>query len=36
MEKYHDGTPKEVMEKGGPNTNFWERFIYLDKPEVNI
>lgn len=22
MEKYHDGTPKEVIEKGGPNTNF--------------
>lgn len=22
MEKYHDGTPKEVIEKGGPNANF--------------
>lgn len=22
MEKYKDGTPKEVIEKGGPNTNF--------------
>jgi phosphoenolpyruvate carboxykinase (ATP) len=22
MEKYKDGTPKEVIEKGGPSTNF--------------
>lgn len=22
MEKYHDGTPKEVIERGGPNANF--------------
>jgi phosphoenolpyruvate carboxykinase (ATP) len=22
FEKYHDGTPKEVIEKGGPTTNF--------------
>ena len=22
MEKYKDGTPKEVIEKGGPNSNF--------------
>lgn len=22
FEKYHDGTPKEVIEKGGPNLNF--------------
>lgn len=22
MDKYKDGTPKEVIEKGGPNTNF--------------